>query len=104
MSLDDPVCGSCGVRVTQDRNGRWLHVDSIPKDSEEHDVEIVLTRRDHLFGTQQKAAEARIPQEYSLEFQERQAIALESIAESLKTYLELQVERERRAGWHRLDT
>lgn len=84
MTLDHEVCAACGVVVARARNDRWVHADELPEKTGSHDVESVTTRREYLFGVSYRDAEARVPQDTHLMLLERQAIALENIAEMLQ--------------------
>jgi len=37
------TCLVCGVDVGQAKNGRWLHLDDVPKDVPDHEVSIIKT-------------------------------------------------------------
>ena len=99
MTLDDTVCWLCGVPVARSRSGLWLHTESLPEKTEDHEVEKTTTRRDYLFGESQRQAAVQAPTDRSVAALERQAEALEEIRDLVKHFVEIQLERERRAGW-----
>lgn len=77
MGMKDWVCGTCGVPIARTSTNSVVHVDSIPQGVEEHDAFPWVTREEFLFNSS-KAQEA------SLSPAERQASALERIADALE--------------------
>jgi hypothetical protein len=80
-ALDHFVCGDCGLLVAPGKGGNYFHVEEPPEKWDPHDVTNVTTRREYLFG-QSKAPEPPVTR--SVTAQERQARALERIADAVE--------------------
>lgn len=79
VDLEYLVCGVCGVAVVRGTQ-KWLHIEALPEKVEEHEASDIVSRRDYLFGKEQKQTGGDL----LVQATERQAVALERIAAALE--------------------
>jgi hypothetical protein len=72
-ALDHLACGECGLLVAPGRGGSYFHVEEPPEDWAPHDVTVITTRKEYLYGV--AGSTPKPPSQ-------RQAEALERIADA----------------------